>query len=409
MAVDDVALSWGSLAALEVGERFSVPAVPLGGQRLGTVRFERIALRGPGARVRVVEAGVERVLDRSGRVILMGRPVDGSDVRVGLLVDPEGRQATGAVYGPAGLEMLRGYATETGFWLRAYRPDVLLPDGREIQASCGNHDLEGLAGPVKGPAPSGSSPAARGDSLRLGLLAIDTDSEWLAQRFDDDTAAAMDWIEELMVVTNTIFEADLGLRLLQGDTLLRVGNDPYEEDSSPASSAELQEFGTYWQDNKAGIERTHAALISGKSSAENTASGIAWVNTYCREQSTGGSYSVNQLFTADWIGVVSSARLFAHELGHNLGSVHTHCYDPPVDQCFNAESGCYSGPVSCPDGGSGTLMSYCNFGSPNGADCGANQLTLAPTVAALIGDRMEANFPGCLFEDQAIFRDRFES
>src|SRR6185295_18331005 len=50
----------------------------------------------------------------------------------------------------------------------------------------------------------------------------------------------------------------------------------------------------------------------------------------------------------------------AHELGHVFGSKHTHCYDPPIDNCYSGEPGCYEGPTSTPADGGGSVMSYCS-------------------------------------------------
>jgi hypothetical protein len=70
------------------------------------------------------------------------------------------------------------------------------------------------------------------------------------------------------------------------------------------------------------------------------------------------------VFRIDYLA--GDAFVVGHELGHNFGSRHTHCYVPPIDECYAGESGCYQGPTSCP-GGPGTVMSYCHV-----AGCGNN-------------------------------------
>ena len=65
----------------------------------------------------------------------------------------------------------------------------------------------------------------------------------------------------------------------------------------------------------------------------------------------------------------------AHEIGHNFGTGHTHCYAGiggnanDIDQCHGSQQGCYAGPTSLPSGcpggamGCGTIMSYCHLRS----------------------------------------------
>ncbi len=372
----------------------------------GPIRLERTVLRSPGARVVVIEDGRITLAVTPERRAFSGSSRDDERLRIGLLFDPDGQGIRGAISGPGGLQTVERPAHEAGAAIVVRDLDALQGGGDGLDFSCASSSLSTAAmaaGKRADPAPA--SGRTRG-ALRYGVLAIDTDKEWLNKRFGNNVNAASQWIEELMLISNTIFESQLDLRLLQGDTVLRVGSDPYA--GSQADQAFLEEFGGHWQTHHAGTPRTHAALISGRSSSPNSAAGIAWVNSYCATQPQGGSYSLNLLFHGAHVPVGASARVFAHEIGHNLGSVHTHCYSPPIDQCFAAESGCYSGPTSCPAGGSGTLMSYCN--SSSGANCGQNKLELAPEVESLLRARVDANTPACIMtEVSVVFHDRFET
>jgi hypothetical protein len=248
------------------------------------------------------------------------------------------------------------------------------------------------------------------------VIAVDTDSEWMAGK-GDNTTTATTYITNMFVNMNVYFERDFATRLLVGNTFLRVGTDPFP--TEPNISQYLSDFGEYWLANNNVIDRDFALLLSGQNISSNSFSGIAWLNLYCNNgflngggPDTAGSYSVNRIGTNLSVGFVS--QFVGHELGHNFGSPHTHCYPTPVDNCFNGEGGCYSGTPQCPIGGNGrgTIMSYCHFGGANGASCGTSNENFHPTVISLINTRIVANSPSCLaplIDNDEIFENGFET
>jgi len=136
-------------------------------------------------------------------------------------------------------------------------------------------------------------------------------------------------------------------------------------------------------------------LLSGKQAIANSASGIGYVDSLC---STNRGYTFTQVFKYSGSSASSDVKTVAHEVGHNFGSAHTHCYlDPtPIDTCYSGESGCYSGVTSCPAPQTingvtnvrGTLMSYCHQLSGCSSSSVFHPRTVAllsPIVASKVG------------------------
>jgi hypothetical protein len=150
-------------------------------------------------------------------------------------------------------------------------------------------------------------------------------------------------------------------------------------------------------------------MLSGRGGSG--AAGIAWIDALC-SASYGYAYSQVLLTgTSVWWG---DTLVTGHELGHNFGSPHTHCYSPPLDNCYNAESGCFSGATSCPAPTTingvtnvrGTLMSYCH----NLGGC-TSSLVFHPTTVALLAPKIQARVGTCIFPAAAstIYSDGFEA
>jgi hypothetical protein len=417
--LDRVALD--RMSHLPVGGSFIVDALPDGAGTASKIRFERVDFRAPGARVVVVDQNGEHELPKSSRVELIGKSESG-DVRIALAFDPGTGGVSGVGSSPHGAFVVRGEKGAGGVTLHSVPLESTYPAG-VVPRIIGSDDALPSGNPMPSDLDLKLAPATPAGGLVSAVVAVDTDNEFMSERFANNTTAAANWIADLFAVMNVMYERDLDVVLLQGTTLLRTAPDPYTQTGSPANGADLDEFGTYWQQHYAGVDRDFAMLLSGKAPDGFQASGIAWINSYCQTQSQGGSYSVNQVFTSSQVSVDLSARIVGHELGHNFGAWHTHCTNiangsaptgsNTIDQCYNGEAsgGCYSGPTSCPSSGpgapAGTIMSYCNI-----AGCGANHqnvLAFHPTQVSTLSVLIAQHTPSCLAPySDVIFRSGFE-
>lgn len=407
------------LAALPLGTSMTIERFPDGFGGSANLQFRRIDVYAPGARVVVVGEHGEQELPRSRRIELIGATPDGS-VRASLGFDAGFTNVVGTGVAAAGPFAIRAERDGGSATLHAVPLDETLPAGVRPQILDGDDALpSGQAAPS---ALAIALAATQGVTATRGaVVAVDTDNELMAKRFGNNPGAATSWIADLFAAMNVMYQRDLNVTLQQGTTYLRTAADPYNETGTPANGAVLTEFGTYWQNHYANVPRSFAMLLSGKSSSGNSASGIAWVNAYCRTQSQGGSYSVNQVFTNPALNVSYSALIVSHELGHNFGAHHTHCTNATsgaapvasntIDRCYSAESGCYNGPTSCPDAGpgapAGTVMSYCN--QRQCGSSGQNALQFHPTQVGVLNALIAQNTPACLSPTtERIFANGFE-
>jgi cysteine-rich repeat protein len=227
-------------------------------------------------------------------------------------------------------------------------------------AFCMN-DLVNLAQPgTASAARTASAPAtasatgALGTGLRHAQVAIETDQELRAKFASDDETLA--YIASIFVEASAIYERDLEIALDLSYVRIWDTTDPW---SSSVPDGQLSELQSYWNNpanNMSAIAgpRDIVHMISGKP----VLGGIAYINAVCNASY---GYGVSQVYGSfDTIDPHDTWDLVvvAHELGHGFGTPHTHCYQPPIDTCYNAEPGCYSGPETASQG---TLMSYCHL------------------------------------------------
>ena len=226
--------------------------------------------------------------------------------------------------------------------------------------SCGAEDLPAALTAMSEPSfPAPQAPLA---GLKQAAIRVETDFE-LYNKFGNVEDLGS-WVATLFGAINVVYERDLSLHLALSEVHAwtgGAGSDPYV---SSATRTQLDEVGDWWHANRpmGSYPRALVHYLSGKS----VSGGIAWLSVLCNGDFSsgnghwGGAYGVTQVYgsypLALWDQFATS-----HEMGHNAGSQHTHCFTPAIDHCYNGEPGCYAGAQENPGAGNGTIMSYCHL------------------------------------------------
>jgi hypothetical protein len=242
--------------------------------------------------------------------------------------------------------------------------------------TCGQEDLKDQ--PPIPPMPP-TQPGKKGGAdqqqrlIRTLPLAIEGDYDMFLDH-GQNAAKAVAYAEAVTAAASDIYFRDVDAKLRVKQFELWTVNDPY---TSITSSGMLTQFRDRWRSLHGAIDRAVAVLLSGV----NNIGGIAYVNVLCSKQNGYAVVGLNNNVNYPATGYVWDTDVMAHELGHNIGSLHTHScsWAPPIDSCYAAENGnCFAGtkPVR------GTIMSYCHLTNMG------TSLEFHPRVVSLFNTRI---------------------
>ena len=233
-------------------------------------------------------------------------------------------------------------------------PSELLPP---IEPFCEFLEAEGFAPPPGGAGGLAGAGTTQPPYRRI-RLALDSDFE-LTQYYGSAPGANY-YMVVLLSMVNAIYKRDLNLEFeLCYLRSWENSGDPWNRNST---SAQLDQFRAHWESQMSSVDRDLAHLLTKRFQG----AGIAWLNALCTGPN-GVAYGLSGVYggfpypepeeDSPWNWDIF---VLAHELGHNLGALHTHMYCPPIDQCAPTQyaGDCQNSQV-CND--HGTIMSYCYF------------------------------------------------
>jgi len=331
------------------------PTAPGATGRLVLKRFEVAA---PGARISLTGPDGDSFLPLPSVAHFSGR-VDGdpdSTVYVGALPD----RLVAYVHTSAGHSYVGPDESNVSYVVRM-ADSPLNATQTEASWSCAADQLPAALTATAQPSyPAAGLPDVAG--FKQALVRIETDNQ-LYVHFGNSADNVGAYVLTLFGVINTVYEHDLDMHLTVSDVHLWTMADPY---TGADTLTQLLQLGDWWHANRpiATYPRTYVHYLSG----HPVSGGIAWVGVLCSGDfptgpDYGGGYGLTQVYGTYplqlWDQYAS-----AHEMGHNFGSPHTHCYSPPIDQCYGSETPappCYSGMPHNPGTGNGTIMSYCHL------------------------------------------------
>lgn len=254
------------------------------------------------------------------------------------------------------------------------------------------------------PGNAGGSPAAGNQTLEL-KMAIETDYQ-LYQLWNNLTAET-NYIMALLAASSDRYLTEINvIQTFPYVQFYTNSNDPWDSQDSGGNSVNLlYEFRDAWQNNIPNGAHL-AAFLSGAS----LGGGVAWLDALCSGNigfSVSGNINGGVTFPITQGSNTWDFMVYNHEVGHNVGTTHTHNYCPPLDEC--APSGYFGNcqnQQNCTS--QGTIMSYCHL-------CSGGMSNITTYFHPTVKNHMRTDAENSCLPDyngggpQVLFFDDFES
>ncbi len=180
------------------------------------------------------------------------------------------------------------------------------------------------------------------------------------QDFNSSVTETTDFVTNMFNVVSALYDND-EICMELNEVYVWAVQDPYPTSSS---SAALDAF----ESQLNGVFNGDLAHLLSTANVGN--GGLAYVDVLCYKP-LGIGYSNIDPYYSNLPSFSWTVEVVTHEIGHNLGSPHTHSCSWPggaIDNCFCPEGSCSPGPD--PGSPGGTIMSYCHLtGSETYGNC----------------------------------------
>lgn len=337
-----------------------------------TLVVERFTVFDAESDVYLVERNGRRKVTPIRQLLLRGTVEGIAGSRVVLAVLPD--QAYGIISAGASTYYLQPYQLEQG-------TVVCFPSSAARHPapwSCGQEDLTDQP-PIAPMPPSQKGKQGGTDQQQAFVRTLPLTMEGDYDMYLDhgqNAAKAIAYAEAVTAASSDIYWRDVNARLRIARFELWTVVDPYP---GTTSGTLLTQYRDRWRAQHAAVNRATSILLSGV----NGIGGVAYVNVLCSKQNGYSVVGLNNNVNYPAAGYVWDTDVFSHELGHNIGSLHTHScsWAPPIDSCYAAEQGnCFAGSKAV----RGTIMSYCHL------TASGTSLEFHPRVSALLSTRIES-------------------